>query len=278
MDQQERMAALFDRVADTYDRMGVHQFQPIAARLTDELAPVPGERALDIGCGRGAVLLRLASAVGPTGRATGLDLAPAMVAAAAEEAAAANLPVAVVVGDAQDPDLPAESFEVLASSLVLFFLPDPATALSRWRALLVGDGRLGVSTFGTLSPWWGPVDAVFKPFLASGMRDARTTGAAGQFASDAGMEQLLAGTGFTDVHTARDVVRVRFDDVEHWRRWTMSTGQRSMWEQVPDDQRRAVEEATARAVEETRRHTDDGRMGFDQQVRYTVGRKPEITR
>jgi len=33
MDQRERIAALFDRVADTYDGVGVDLVQPIAARL-----------------------------------------------------------------------------------------------------------------------------------------------------------------------------------------------------------------------------------------------------
>lgn len=68
MDERERMSALFDRVADTYDRVGVDLFQPIAARLVEEVAPMVGERAVDIGCGRGAALLPLASAVGPSGR------------------------------------------------------------------------------------------------------------------------------------------------------------------------------------------------------------------
>jgi ubiquinone/menaquinone biosynthesis C-methylase UbiE len=76
MDQRERIAAMFDQVADSYDQVGVELFQPIADRLVHILAPRPGERALDLGCGRGAALLRLAAGVGPTGRALGMDLVP----------------------------------------------------------------------------------------------------------------------------------------------------------------------------------------------------------
>jgi hypothetical protein len=66
---------------------------------------------------------------------------------------------------------------------------------------------------------------------------------------------------------------VRFDDADHWHRWTMSTGQRFMWDLVPDTDRAAVRARTAAAVEDTRQHNADGRIGFDQQVRYTLGRR-----
>jgi ubiquinone/menaquinone biosynthesis C-methylase UbiE len=62
-----RVAAVFDRVADTYDAVGIPWFTPIAERLVAELVPAPGERALDIGTGRGAALWALAEAVGATG-------------------------------------------------------------------------------------------------------------------------------------------------------------------------------------------------------------------
>ncbi len=63
-----RIADLFDLVADSYDSLGVPFFGPIADRLVRAVAPRPGARALDVGCGRGAVLFRLADAVGPSGR------------------------------------------------------------------------------------------------------------------------------------------------------------------------------------------------------------------
>ena len=264
---------MFDAAAETYDRVDVEFFQPIAAGLVKELAPMAGERVLDAGCGRGAVLLRVAAAVLPTGEATGIDLAPRMVAAAASDAEQAGLPVTVLVGDAQDPDLPAASFDAITASLVLFFLPDPAAALRSWRNLLVDGGRIAVSTFGAYTPGWNPVDEVFTPYLPPGMRDARTSGRKGPFGSDTGVEQLLADAGFTEVRTVRDVVPVRFDSPDHWHRWTMSTGQRFFWQVVPDDDRPTVQARVYAAVEATREHNPDGRIGFDQQVRYTLGKR-----
>jgi ubiquinone/menaquinone biosynthesis C-methylase UbiE len=273
MDQRQQLAAVFDAAAPTYDRVGVEFFQPIAEGLVQQLAPVVGERVLDVGCGRGAVLLRLAASVGETGEAIGLDLAPEMVAAATEEAARAGVRVKVLVADAEDPQLPAASLDAVTASLVLFFLPDPAAALLAWRNLLVDGGRTAVATFGPYSSWWNPVDDVFTPYLPPGMRDARTSGKEGPFTTDEGVERLLADAGFTEVRTVNSVVPVRFDDAEHWHRWTMSTGQRFFWQLVPGADRDEVQARAYAAVEDTRQHTSDGRMGFDQEVRYTMGRR-----
>src|SRR3954453_8437697 len=84
-----RVAALFDRSADTYDDVGVEWFRPIARGLVDELAPQAGGGVLDVGCGRGgatAPLARagpatapLARAVGASGHVLGIDLSARMV-------------------------------------------------------------------------------------------------------------------------------------------------------------------------------------------------------
>jgi hypothetical protein len=43
------VAALFDRVADTYENVGIPWFGPIAEALVREVGARPGQRALDIG-------------------------------------------------------------------------------------------------------------------------------------------------------------------------------------------------------------------------------------
>jgi ubiquinone/menaquinone biosynthesis C-methylase UbiE len=89
----------FDEAAATYDAVGVEFFTPMGAELVRRAAIRPGEHVLDVGCGRGAVLLPAAHATGPGGRVTGIDLAPAMVALTGREVA--DLPwVTVAVGDA----------------------------------------------------------------------------------------------------------------------------------------------------------------------------------
>ena len=276
-DQRDVVGGVFDRVADTYDAVGVDFFQPIADGLVAELAPAPGERCLDVGCGRGAALFPLARAVvsagqpGP-GSVVGIDLSPNMVAATAADAAGSGLPIEVHVGDAQGPDVLAESFDLVASSLVLFFLSDPADALRAWRAALVPGGRVGVSTFGDYSPGWRDVDAVFAPYLPKQMADPRTQDSESPFASDAGVERLLTAAGFSEIRTVTTTVAVRFVDEEQWYRWTWSQGQRRMWEAVPEDDRAAVRSEAGERLERMR--DDEGRIGFDQIARFTLGRNP----
>lgn len=270
MPQQQGIGGIFDRVADTYDAVGVPWFTPIAAGLVDELAIEPGERVLDIGCGRGAALRPIALAIGPGGRAVGIDLAPRMVELTASDLA--DLPqVEVLVGDAQAPDFAPESFDVVAASLVLFFMPDPAAALRAWAELVVPDGRIGVTTFGAQDERWRAVDEVFVPYLPPAMLDARTSGRSGPFATDAGMEELFAGAGITQVRTVTRQVEAVLRDAEHLLAFTWSHGQRAMWEAVPPEARDDVREQIVALATDL---TTDGRIALGQQVRYTLGRAP----
>jgi ubiquinone/menaquinone biosynthesis C-methylase UbiE len=271
-DQTARIAGLFDALSTSYDAVGVDFFQPIADGLLAQMPPRAGERWLDVGCGRGAVLLPAAEAVGTEGRAVGVDISAGMVEQTRSLAAARGLHhVEAVVGDATAPPVRGE-FDAVASSLVLFFLPDPAAALRSWLPLMAPGARLGVVTFGPIDPRWRHVDAVFAPHLPEQMRDARTSGASGPFESDAGMEQLVGDAGYADVRTVTAELPVRFTDAEQWHAFTWSIGQRRMWLSVPEDERPAVR---AEAMSRLASYADpDGSVTFTQGVRYTLAASP----
>ena len=266
-----RVAALFDRVAPTYESVGVPWFEPIADGLVRAVAPQPGERAVDLGCGRGAALVRLATAVGPDGSVVGADLAPRMVELARARVDELGLGhVDLRVMDVSDPDLPAGSADVVTASLVVFFLPAPGASLAAWARLLRPGGRLGVSTFADRDEAWKQLDGLFTPYLPPAMLDARTSGASGPFASDAGVEGLLTDAGLVEVVTTHADVVVRFPDVDTWVTWSQSHGQRAMWDQVPADDVPALRAAAADLLDAVR--GDDGAAALTQRVRYTVGR------
>ncbi len=268
-----RIAGLFDRVSGPYDRVGVDFFRPIAAGLIESLDLVPGQSLLDVGCGRGAVLTLAAPTLGPGARVLGVDLSQGMLDRAREELDDAGLDwVELARADGQRLDVPAASFDVISASLVLFFMPDPPTALKSWFSVLTPGGRVGVTSFGGRDPRWAEVDDVFTPYLPPDMRDPRTTGVSGPFGADDGVQALLAAAGFVDVRTTHTNVDVIFADTEHWRTWTMSTGQLAMWRAVPEGDRRAVLAVASQRLLEC--VGPDGRIHLTQQARNTVGTKP----
>lgn len=264
------MRNLFDLVAPDYDNVGVPFFQPIADGLVDAVGAAPGDRAADLGCGNGAACRALAAAVAPNGSLVALDLSPAMVDGARTSLEGSLSDVTFVVGDASDPPLPPGSFDVIISSLVVFFLPDPAEALSRWVRLLTGGGRIGVSTFGAATPAWDALEDRLRPFMPP--MDPRMVGVESPFASDAGMERLLGDAGAVEVQTRSGRIEFAFEGFEHWVRFSRSVGQRVAWD-------RMSEEDTRRVLDETRKVYDaaaepSGRLPVWQDVRYTIGVRP----
>src|SRR5882724_11022730 len=143
-DARQAVAELFDRSSATYDSVGVESFTVIARQLLADVRLGRGERVLDVGCGRGAVLFAAAEQVGETGSVTGIDLAPGMIDRTVSDIRDRGLTnVQAMLMDAQEPNLPTTDFDTVLASTVLFFLPNPLADLHAWRRLLKPSGRLG---------------------------------------------------------------------------------------------------------------------------------------
>ena len=264
------VADVFETIADSYDQTGVEFFKPVGERLVSLLDPQPGERCLDIGCGRGAVTVPLALATGPSGSVDAVDVSAAMVAATRALVETAGLDhVRVAVADAADLTGRQGAYDVVASSLVLFFLREPAEALRSWAATLVPGGRIGLTTFGGLDDATEAIDALFEPWLPAPMRDARTSGKTGPFASDSGMEDVFGAAGIEHVRTVAEPAVLEFDDLDAWRRFMLSTGQRAMWQHVPEPERPGFLERVGDILDGTR--LDGGRPRLVWRMRYTLG-------
>ncbi|HWE92179.1 MAG TPA: methyltransferase domain-containing protein [Pseudonocardiaceae bacterium] len=269
-DPRQAIAGLFDRTSETYDTLGVTFFRAFADDLLAEVKLAPGERVLDVGCGRGAALFPAAQQVGDGGSVLGIDLAAEMVERTARDIADRGLSnVSVSVMDAQEPTLD-ETFDVVLASFVVFFLPDPLVGLRSWHGLLAPGGRIGVTTFGDDDPRWAKVRDVFRPFVTPEVAWALAT-RAGLFATVANFDQGMESVGFTGVSTVERRYPVTFTDPEQWITWSWSHGQRMFWEMVPADRRREVHEAVLAALEPLRE--PDGSIVMIQTVRYTVAHR-----
>lgn len=113
--------------------------------LFDALRLTRGERVLDVGSGFGTTTLRAGGAVRPNGSVVGIDISPAMVAAATQRAAHCNSAglVSFRVADAQTDDIDGAPFDVAMSRLGVMFFDDPVAAFANLRRHLRSGGRLG---------------------------------------------------------------------------------------------------------------------------------------
>lgn len=106
-----------------------------------------GDVACDVGAGPGYFALRLARAVGPTGRVYGVDVDPRMTRLLAERAAAAGLHHVTPVLAPQGDGLPPEPCDLVLLVNSFHHLPDGPGYLTRLAGALAPGGRLVLVEF-----------------------------------------------------------------------------------------------------------------------------------
>jgi ubiquinone/menaquinone biosynthesis C-methylase UbiE len=267
--RKRAIADVFGRGAETYDQVGVDFFTPAARDLVARARLRQGERVVDVGTGRGAALFAAAEAVGASGQAVGTDLSAKMAELTRADAAAKGLEnVTVVEGDAERPDFPAASFDAVLAALVIFFLPDPGTALDNYAALLAPGGRLGFSTFGAQDPNFDAAMKVLGGFVPGGAPERAQR--QGPFGARAGIAELLTAHGFAAPTIDEVTYESRFTGPDHWLAWVWSHGGRHTLERVPADR---LDEATdaAKATFEGAR-TPAGDYLIRTEIRFTIAR------
>lgn len=151
---------------------------------TADLAP--GERLLDLGCGTGSFAL---DAARRGARVTGVDQAPAMVAASRAKARAAGIAADFRVADAGALPCPSRSFQWVTALLVLEFARDPSSVLQEAARVLTPDGRLVIAALNRWSLWTlaRRLRGMFHPTI---YRQAR-------FLSRARLDRRLRAAGFS---------------------------------------------------------------------------------
>src|SRR3954452_6078288 len=109
----------------------------------------PGSRVLDVAAGTGEQTILAARRVGPGGSVLAVDIAPEMLALAAEQAQAAGLAnVEIMAVDAHALDLDPDSFDAAICRSGLMLMADPVAVLRRIFRVLKPGGKLSVLVFG----------------------------------------------------------------------------------------------------------------------------------
>jgi SAM-dependent methyltransferase len=106
------------------------------------MSPLAGVRVLEVGCGNGVLLPKLAEAVGRTGRVVGIDHSETFVSEAQARIDRAGLGTMVTVqrGDAYRLPFERASFDRAHCERVLMHLDDPNAALAEMRRVVRPGG------------------------------------------------------------------------------------------------------------------------------------------
>lgn len=187
----------------------------------------PGEVVLDVGCGFGDTTRQIGLAVGPQGRAVGLDCAPSFIDRARRDFG--DLPQAsFVIADAQN-DVLESGFDVVYSRFGTMFFDSPVAAFRNLGRALRPGGRLAMVVWRarTHSPMWEvPVSVVESVVLRPDDSSAITCGP-GPFALGSAdtTRAILRKAGFVDVALTRhDDVMCMGRDVEEAIDFSLTVG------------------------------------------------------
>lgn len=193
--------------------------RPVAREFVSWLAPEPGRRWADVGCGTGALAGVVFDAADPA-HLVGVEPSAGFL-----DFARARLPADLVelhVGDARALPLPDATMDYVVSGLVLNFVPDPGAALAEARRVAVdgatvaayvwdyGEGMQLIRHFWDAAVTLDPAAAEYDEAARFPLCRPGTLG------------ELFTASGLAEVHTRAVEVPTVFTDFDDF--WTPFLG------------------------------------------------------
>ena len=197
----------FDVSADAYDRFMGRFSEPLAARFA-AYAGADSGRALDVGCGPGALTAVLVDRLGPAS-VSAVDPSPPFV-----EAARARFPgVDVRQGAAERLPFEDAGFDLCLAQLVVHFMSDPVAGLAEMARVTADGGVVAACVWdhagvgSPLSPFWSAV----RDLDPSATGEAQLAGT-----REGQLGELARAAGLTDVEESAVAAQVHFASFDDW--------------------------------------------------------------
>ncbi len=198
----------FDVGAEAYARFMGRFSEPLATEFLGFAGVQPGQRALDVGCGPGALTARLVDLLGAR-QVAAIDPSESFVAAVGERFPAVDVRSGVAEHLPHDDS----GFDAALAQLVVHFMADPVAGLAEMRRVVRPGGTVAACVWdhagggGPLALFWRAVDDV-QPGAPdeSGLAGAR----------EGHLADLCAAAGLRDPSSSSLTVTVEFASFDAW--------------------------------------------------------------
>lgn len=181
--------------------------RPFTEAVLQRLAPQPGERVVDAGCGAGDTTMALAERVQATGFVLGIDVShPLLQRAIARAANTPEYPIKFVEADAAAYAVERGSYDAIFSRFGVMFFADPAAAFAHMRRALKPGGRIAFCCWRDRreNPWVTlPVAAARKHLAELPPPPGPEEPGPFSFADSARISRVLTSAGFAKIETER---------------------------------------------------------------------------
>jgi len=195
------------------DGAGYEQMMGVWSRLVGEvflpwLAPPPGQRWIDVGCGNGAFTELLVERCAPAA-VEGIDPSEGQLAFARTRPAARL--AKFTIGDAMALPFPAASFDMAVMALVLVFVPDPRKGVEEMVRVVRPGGTVATYMWDMLGGGF-PLDPIILDMRAMGLSPTRPPQM--EASRTQALRDLWNAAGLADVETREITVSRTFESFD----------------------------------------------------------------
>ena len=198
----------FEVAGEAYDRFMGRYSRPLAARFADWLEVAAGQRAIDVGCGPGALTGVLVDRLGAD-HVAAVDPSIPFVESCRERHPGVDVRLGMAEALPHDDD----TFDVAAACLVVHFMTDPVAGVGEMARVSKAGSWVGATVWdlaGSRAPMWPVWSALAEVTPASG--DESTLPGA----SEGGLVRILEDAGLRDVEGVELAVTVTHPSFEEW--------------------------------------------------------------
>ncbi len=238
----------FGAPAEAYDRFVGRYGPPLAAGLIGLAGVAPGMRALDVGCGPGALTRALSDRVGSNGSVAAVDPSDGFAAACRDRVPEADVRVAA----AEALPFPDGSFDIVVAQLVVNFMADAEAGVREMARVARPGGAVAACVWDyaggmtLLRAFWDAAREV-EPEAASRADE----GVAMPWCREGDLEALWTAAGLGDVRGGSIQVNAAYRDfADLWAPLPAGIGPAGAWcASLTPDRRAAVKEALRRRLD-----------------------------